>query len=101
MVRKKFSGNELVFGALAGLLTILILTFYLWHITENIRLGYDIGQAENKKENLRDDIKKLETKKASLSSLERVEKKAREELKLADPRDDQIVYEDDGRNRIP
>jgi cell division protein FtsL len=101
MVRKKFHRNELIFGALAGLLTILVLTFYLWHITENIQLGYDIGRTENEKENLRGDIKKLETKKAALSSLERVEKKAREELKLTDPRDDQIFYEDGGRNRIP
>jgi cell division protein FtsL len=101
MVRKKFRRNELVFGALAVLLAILVLTFYLWHITENIRLGYAIGEAENQKENIRDDIKKLETKKAALSSLERVEKRAREELKLTDPRDDQIVYEDGGRNRIP
>lgn len=101
MVRKKLNKKELALGVLASLMIILILTFYLWHITENVRLGYDIGRGENQLQALQKEIKKLETKKAALRSLDRVEKKAREEMKLADPREDQIIYEDPYSRRMP
>jgi len=101
MVRKKLNKKELALGVLASLMIILILTFYLWHITENVRLGYDIGRGENRLQALQKEIKKLETKKAALRSLDRVEKKAREEMKLADPREDQIIYEDSYSRRMP
>ncbi len=81
-------------GVLASLMTIVILTFYLWHITENTRLGYEIGRCENSLQTLREDVKKLEAKKAALLSLERVEKIAREKLGLAEPKEGQIIYED-------
>jgi hypothetical protein len=93
MVRKKLIKKDIALGALAGVLTILILTFYIWHLTENVRLGYQIGQDESRLQGLKEDIKKMETRKASLLSLDRVEKLAREALKLADPREDQIIYE--------
>ncbi len=92
MVRKKFNRNEIAFGVLASLMTILTLTFYLWHITENIQLGYDISRTESYVKALQEDIKKLETKKSTLRALSRIEKKAREELKLVDIREDQIIY---------
>jgi len=94
MVRKKFNRKEIAFGVLASLMTILTLTFYLWHITENVQLGYDISRGESQVKTLQEDIKKLETKKSSLRALSRIEKKAREELKLADIREDQIIYAD-------
>lgn len=81
-------------GVLASLMTIVILTFYLWHITENTRLGYEIGRGENSLQTLREEVKKLEAKKAALLSLERVEKIAREKLGLAEPKEGQIIYED-------
>jgi cell division protein FtsL len=94
MVRKKYSKKTLALSAGASLLTIFFLTFYLWHLTENVRLGYEIARSENELQTLQEDIATLKTKKAALLSLERVEKKAREELKLTDPREDQIIYED-------
>ncbi len=94
MVHKKYTKKKIAVGILASLGTILILTFYLWHITENIRLGYEIGRCENNLQTLREEVKKLETKKASLLSLERIEKIAREKLSLTEPRQDQIIYED-------
>ena len=93
MVRKKIGKKAILAGAAAGLLSILTLTFYIWHFTENVRLGYEINQAERRQATLNTDIKKLKTRRAALLSLERVEKTARRNLKLADPREDQIVYE--------
>jgi len=93
MVRKKVGKKTILAAAAAGLLSILTLTFYIWHLTENVRLGYEINQGERRSKALSVDIKKLRTRKAALLSLERVEKTARGELKLAEPRKDQIVYE--------
>ena len=72
MVRKKLNKKELAAGGLACLMIILILTFYLWHITENVRLGYDIGRGESQLQALQNEINKLETKKAALLSLDPV-----------------------------
>ena len=94
MVHKKRTKREIALGALASLLTVLILTFYLWHITENTRLGYSIGSCENELKALQEGVQKLEAKKAALLSLERVEKIAREQLNLSEPRPDQVIYED-------
>jgi cell division protein FtsL len=93
MVHRKFERKTILAGALAGLLSVLSLTFYVWHLTENVRLGYEINQGERRLRALNVDIKRLRTRKAALLSLERVEKTARRELKLADPREDQIIYE--------
>jgi len=94
MVRRKYSKREIFFGAAASLLTIAVLAFYLWHITEDIHLGYAINRAEAKRQQLQTDIKILKTKKAALLSLDIVEKKAREGLGLTDARDGQIIYKD-------
>jgi len=94
MVRQKFNKKEIIVGTLAGLLAVVVLTSYLWDIQENIRLGYEIGRAESQAAALRKDITRLETTKASLLSLERIEKTAREKLGLGDIRDDQVIYED-------
>jgi cell division protein FtsL len=94
MVHKKRTKKEIALGALASLMIVLTLTFYLWHITENTRLGYAIGSCENELKTLQEGVQKLEARKAALLSLERVEKIAREELGLAEPRADQVIYED-------
>jgi cell division protein FtsL len=95
MVHKKYSLQEIALGALGGLLTIFILTFYLWHLTENIRFGYATTSAEKEIQSLQEDLKSLEAKKASLLRLERVERIAKERLKLSEPREDQIIIEKD------
>jgi hypothetical protein len=93
MVRKKLDKKTVLWGALAGVLTMLTLTFYIWHLTENVRLGYNIAQGEYRLRGLGMDIKKLKTKRAAQLSLERVDRIARQALKLGDPREDQIIYE--------
>ena len=93
MVRRKLDRKTILWGTLAGTLTVLTLTFYVWHLTENVRLGYAFALGEQRLRTLGVDIKKLQTKRAALLSLERVDRTARQALKLGDPREDQIVYE--------
>jgi len=93
MVRRKFGKKAILWGTLAGVLTVLLFTFYIWHLTENIRLGYEIVQGENRLRTMKEDIKKLQTKRAEYLALERVNRTARQALKLGDPREDQIIYE--------
>jgi len=94
MVHKKFSHRQIISAAGVSLAAIFILSFYLWHITENVRLGYAVNTAKATIRNLQEDVNRLKTRKASLLSLDRVERTARTELGLTDPREDQIIYED-------
>jgi len=73
---------------------ILILTFYVWHQMESVRIGYEEGELEDKVLNLRKEVERLESLKSSLLSLENVEKIAKEELKMVKPKVKQIVYDD-------
>jgi cell division protein FtsL len=94
MVHKKFSRRQIFSAAGVSLAVIFILSFYLWHITENVRLGYAVNNAKTTIRNLQVDVNRLKTRKASLLSLDRVERTARTQLGLTDPREDQIIYED-------
>lgn len=73
---------------------ISILTFYIWHQVEAVRLGYEINRLEEKVQKLKIEVEELETTKASLLSLEKVEKIAKEKLKMVKTEDSQKVYED-------
>lgn len=75
-------------------IVMFVLTFYIWNQTESIRLGYDIGKLEENLQTMKKEVEKLETKKSSLLSLERVEKIAKEKLKLEKPKKEQILYDD-------
>ena len=94
MVRRKYNRREIALSAGCLIFAILTLTFYIWHQAALISLGYKMSQAEQEIRNLGEDIKKLETEKAALLSLDRVERTARQNLHLTDPKDDQIIYED-------
>jgi cell division protein FtsL len=80
----------------AGLIVLFLgnLTFYIWYQSESIRLGYKIHELEMNVEELKEEIKKLEAKKESLLSLERIDRIAREQLNLQEPRPEQIIFED-------
>jgi len=73
---------------------ISVLTFYIWHQIEAVRLGYEIGKLEEEIAKLRKEVEELETTKSHLLSPELVEKIAKEDLKMVKPKDNQIVYED-------
>jgi cell division protein FtsL len=94
MVRKKFNKKEILTGFLITIFVISILTFYIWHQMESIRIGYETGELEKRINTLTKKIEILEATKSHLLSLEKVEKIAIEELNLAKPKNNQIVYDD-------
>jgi cell division protein FtsL len=71
---------------------IALLTFYIWHQAESIRLGYQTRELEEDIASIKEDIEQLEAEKAFLLSLERVEKIATQNLKMKPPEDEQIAY---------
>ncbi len=99
MVRRKLSRKEAILAGLALLLAVAILTFNIWQQAEAVRLGLRIGRLEKEIEILGKDVDKLQLKKSSLLSLERVDGIARDELGLVDPKGDQVIYE--GAKRTP
>jgi hypothetical protein len=95
MVRRKLSRKDILVGVAGSVLTIGVLTFYLWQSTESVRWGYSIGRAEDELRVLRSDIRILETRKAARLAPAVVDRTAREKLGLGDPREDQIIIEDE------
>lgn len=93
MIRKKFSRREITLGIAGAVIVTFILSFYVWHQTESIRLGYKVRELENQARLLQKEIRKLETIKAHYLALENVEKIAKEKLNLSPARKDQIIYE--------
>jgi cell division protein FtsL len=94
MVRRKFEKKEIAAAAGCILLAIATLTFYIWHQAAIIRIGYQTSRLEEKKSQLGEDIKRLQTERAALLAPDRVERIAREELRLVEPKPEQIIYED-------
>jgi cell division protein FtsL len=94
MVRKKYTTKEIMLFVLCTIIVIFILTFYIWHQMESIRIGYEIGELEEKVLTLRRQVDELETEKSSLLSLDRVERIAKEELNLREPKKEQLVYDE-------
>jgi cell division protein FtsL len=94
MVRKKYTTKEIMLFVFCTIIVIFILTFYIWHQMESIRIGYEIGTLEEKVLTLQREVDELETEKSSLLSLDRVEKIAKEELNLVEPKKEQLVYDE-------
>lgn len=92
MVRKKLDRKEIVAGAGCILLAVATLTFYIWHQAAIIQIGYQTGRLEERIAALKEDIKKLEMNRAALLAPERVDRIAREELRLIEPQPEQIIY---------
>ena len=80
------------------LFIISTLTFYIWHQVEAVRLGYKINRLEEKIQKLKIEVEELETTKASLLSLEKVERIAKDKLKMVKTQENQKVYEDFKKN---
>lgn len=99
MVRKKFSKKEIATVIACTLFALLILSLYVWHQTESVSLGYDSAELEQRVIQLEKEVEKLETVKSSLLTLDRVEKIAREKLKLSEPKEEQVVYMDIEKER--
>lgn len=76
-----------------GFFIIFFLTFYIWHQAESVNIGYKTKDLEEKIERLKSDIEQLETEKASLLSLDRVEQMAKQELRMVVPSEKQLIFE--------
>ena len=94
MVRKKYTTKEIMLFVSCTIIVIFIMTFYIWHQMESIRIGYEIGKLEEKVLTLRRQVGELQTEKSFLLSLDRVEKIAKEELNLVEPKKEQLVYDE-------
>lgn len=92
MVSKRFTKKKIAIGILCMVFIIALLTFYIWHQAESIRLGYQTRELEEEIASIKKDIEQLEAKKTSLLSLERVEKIATQKLNMSSPEDKQVVY---------
>jgi len=100
MIKKRYSSREISLVIGCSIVVICILSFYIWHQTEAISLGYMTSDLEEEVSLLKKDIEKLETIRASLLNLERVEKIAREKLKLRNPEKEQIIFDSlDGKQQ--
>lgn len=86
-------------GILCMVFVIALLTFYIWHQAESIRLGYQTRKLEEEIASIKKDIEQLEAEKASLLSLERVERIATQTLKMRPPEDKQIAYHESEKRR--
>jgi cell division protein FtsL len=93
MVNRKYNLKEIALGTAFILFLLVIVTLYILYQAEAIQLGYRIAGLEDRVARMKEEIKKLETKKAGLLSLRRVERIAREDLGLTDPKPGQVLYE--------
>ncbi len=85
----------MILSIFAGFFVIFFLIFYIWHQAESVRIGYKTKDLEDEIARLNGDIEQLETQKASLLSLDRVEQMAKQELRMALPSEKQIIFEKD------
>jgi len=92
MVRKKYTPRQMLWLIMGITAVILLLSLYIWHLSESIRLGYEINELEKQLEALKKEVALLEAEKTSLLNPAKVEKIAREKLKLTEPQPDQIIY---------
>ena len=94
MVRRQYSLRQIAAWSVLALLVVAVLTFYLWHLNEYIRLGWDSARLETERLQAREQVERLQARRAQLLAPDRVEKIAKSELKMAEPRTDQIVFEE-------
>jgi cell division protein FtsL len=93
MVRKKLDRKEIAAAAGGIFLAVATLTFYIWHQAAIIQIGYETIRLEEKRTGLKEDIKTLEMNRDALLAPDRVDRIAREELRLVEPQPEQIIYE--------
>jgi cell division protein FtsL len=65
--------------------------FYVWSRIQVIRVGYEISNALKEERALMEANKKLRLEIATLKSYARIEKLAREELKMTKPKPEQVI----------
>src|SRR5258708_6255325 len=79
--------SAVAFGAL-----FLALLFYIWSRYHTMRLGYELGRVSNQERALTKEQRSLKTEINNLSTSERIEKIARDHLKMEEAKPDQVVF---------
>lgn len=89
----EMKGNTGLIAGVLFTLAVLILTFlfYTRSRVEVIKIGYEIFNANSEMRRLDQENKELILEIATLKSPGRIERIAREELKLLQPKDEQII----------
>ena len=91
-VSERREGDGLVTAVLFSLAVIIAaLIFYTWSRIEVVKIGYEIFGANSEMRRLDQENKELILEIATLKSPKRIERIAREELKLLPPKDEQTI----------
>ena len=91
-VSERKESNGLVSAVLFSLaILIASFIFYTWSRIEVVKIGYEIFNTNSEMRRLDQENKELILEIATLKSPKRIERIAREELKLLPPKDEQIV----------
>jgi cell division protein FtsL len=101
MVRRKFKSQEILLGLAALVFVIGVVTFYIWHQVESVRLGYEINQLETEIASLKKEVKNLEVQKSEKLSLDRVERISKQKLGLQAAKAEQIIRRSPNKNQKP
>lgn len=97
MVRKKLKKKDILIGVFFMLVAVAILSFYIWHQAQSFHIGIKTRELEAQVKDLKKEVAYLEAKKASLLTLERVEKIARQLLNLKEIEDERIIYREENK----
>lgn len=92
MVRRRWNLKGIALGAAVAIAAVGVLTFYVWYQTESVKLGLDINKSDARIRELERTIEALQVRRSGLLDPGRVEKIAREQLGLADPANDDVVF---------
>jgi cell division protein FtsL len=68
------------------------LIFFVWSRLQITNLGYQISQADNEQQQLIKLNKQMKVEAASLKSLSRIERIAKNQLRLTNPEPNQVVF---------
>lgn len=88
---KRIDLQRFFFFSLFLLLLVGASLFYVWTRIQVIHLGYEISKALKESQTLTDTNKRLRLEVATLKSYARIERIAKEELKMVKPKPDQVI----------
>lgn len=89
-------------GTLSGILVLsFVLFLYVWQHMQVVKLSYEVQALKQQKQQLTNEYYYLKYKMHDVNSMTRIEKIAREQLKMETPRADQVVILDDSFSFAP
>lgn len=89
--KEDFAKTRLLYRILILIAFMAILSlFYIWSRVQIVHYGYEINKLQSRQSELYEINKKLNVEVATLKAPQRIEKVAREDLKMETPRPDQL-----------